>query len=155
MYIGPIGYAPTGTPISLVSFAEPDFQRFPRFRDALAAAQMAELGPGDAIYIPALWWHHVESLLRLNILVNYWWRPAGAPQVGVPSALDALLHCLLKFKDLPPEHRAAWGALFEHFVFNESDPAAHIPAQRRGVLGPMTPEQAQQVRDFIVQRLKG
>ena len=70
---------PTGTPISLVEFAKPDFERFPKFRDALGAAQVAELEPGDAIYIPPLWWHHVESLDRCNMLVNYWWkvRPAA------------------------------------------------------------------------------
>ena len=30
--------------------------------------------PGDAIYIPPLWWHHVESLGQFNVLVNYWYR---------------------------------------------------------------------------------
>lgn len=71
LYIGPIGHAPTGTPISLVSFREPDFERFPRFREALAAAHVAELEPGDALFIPTLWWHHVESLDKHNVLVNY------------------------------------------------------------------------------------
>src|SRR5262249_2621219 len=51
LYIGPLDFAPTGTPISLVDFAAPDFARFPRFRDACAQAQSAELGPGDAIFI--------------------------------------------------------------------------------------------------------
>lgn len=71
LYVGPLGHAPTGTPISLVSFREPDFERFPRFREALAAALVAELDPGDALYIPTLWWHHVESLAKCNMLVNY------------------------------------------------------------------------------------
>jgi hypothetical protein len=78
LYIGPRDFAPTPTPISMVDFAEPDFERFPRFREALAAAQVADLGPGDAIYIPSLWWHHVRSLGMLNILVNYWWLPEGS-----------------------------------------------------------------------------
>ena len=71
MYVGPLDYAPTGTPISLVTVADPDLGRFPRFKEALAAAQVAELEPGDAIYIPQLWWHHVESLSKYNVLVNY------------------------------------------------------------------------------------
>ena len=73
LYIGPLDFAPTGAPMSLVSLHAPDFARFPRFREALAAAVSAELGPGDAIFIPPLWWHHVESLEPFNLLVNYWW----------------------------------------------------------------------------------
>jgi hypothetical protein len=78
LYIGPRDFAPTPTPISMVDFADPDFTRFPRFRAALAVAQVADLGPGDAIYIPSLWWHHVRSIGMLNILVNYWWLPEGS-----------------------------------------------------------------------------
>lgn len=37
LYIGPLGHAPTGTPISLASLTEPDFDRFPRLHDAFAA----------------------------------------------------------------------------------------------------------------------
>jgi hypothetical protein len=78
LYLGPLDFAPTPTPISLVSFRSPDFERFPRFRDALAAAEVAELGPGDALYIPSLWWHHVESIGVLNAMVNYWWSAPAA-----------------------------------------------------------------------------
>ena len=117
LYIGPLDFAPTGTPISLVSFREPDFERFPRFREALAAAHMAELGPGDAIYIPPLWWHHVESLERLNMLVNYWWKgPPDAP-ADAPSAFAALHQSVKTFEHATPEQRAAWDALFGHLVF--------------------------------------
>jgi Cupin-like domain len=117
LYVGPLDFAPTGTPVSLVSFREPDFARFPRFREALAHALVTELGPGDAIYIPPLWWHHVESLERLNALVNYWWKgPPGAP-VEAPSAFTALHQSLAAFRDAPPAERAAWEALFAHFVF--------------------------------------
>lgn len=153
LYIGPLDFAPTGTPISMVSLDQPDLQRFPRFAQALAAAQSAELEPGDAIYIPPLWWHHVESLLSFNVLVNYWWRPVPN-LVGSASALPALLHAILKFRHLPPEQRAGWAAIFQHFVFNAEDPAAHVPEARKGVLGDITPERAKQVRDFIVDQLR-
>jgi len=117
LYIGPLGFAPTGTPISLVSFREPDFDRHPRFREALAHALVAELEPGDAIYIPPLWWHHVESLERLNALVNYWWKgPPDAP-ADAPSAFDCLHQSVKAFRHATPEQRAAWDALFGHFVF--------------------------------------
>ncbi|HUP97687.1 MAG TPA: cupin-like domain-containing protein [Usitatibacter sp.] len=117
LYIGPLDFAPTGTPISLVSFREPDFARFPRFRDALAASQVAELGPGDAIYIPPLWWHHVESLERLNALVNYWWYGAPDAPAEAASAFDCLHQSVRTFKNASAEQRAAWDALFGHFVF--------------------------------------
>lgn len=155
LYVGPIGYAPTGTPISLVSFREPDYARFPRFRDALAASQVAELGPGDAIYIPTLWWHHVESFDKYNVLVNYWWKGALASSSRPESALNCLLHCLLDLRPLPPEHREAWRTIFDHYVFDAAaDPAAHIPEHKRGVLGRMTPELDRQVREFLVGKLK-
>src|SRR5579862_7888289 len=84
LYVGPLDYAPTGAPMSLVQLHAPDFDRFPRFRTALAAALSAELGPGDALFIPALWWHHVESLEPFNLLVNYWWHAGGAPAIDGP-----------------------------------------------------------------------
>jgi hypothetical protein len=117
LYIGPLDFAPTGTPISLVSFREPDFARFPRFREALAAAHVAELDPGDAIYIPPLWWHHVESLGPLNALVNYWWKGRPEAPADAPSAFGALHQSLEAFRHAPPEQREAWDALFGHFVF--------------------------------------
>jgi oxalate decarboxylase/phosphoglucose isomerase-like protein (cupin superfamily) len=91
LYIGPLDFAPTPTPISLVDFKAPDFERFPRFREALANARVAELDPGDAIYMPPLWWHHVESLSGLNILVNYWWGAAAdAPKQAFEKLLAGL-----------------------------------------------------------------
>ena len=46
LYVGPLDFAPTGAAMSLAPLAEPDFERFPRTREALAAAQVADLGPG-------------------------------------------------------------------------------------------------------------
>ncbi len=155
LYIGPIGHAPTGTPISLVEFASPDAERFPRFQEALAAAQTADLEAGDAIYIPPLWWHHVESLERCNMLVNYWWKGRPEAPLAAASALDVLLHSLLNLRGLPPDQRRAWRAILEHYVFGADDETAkHIPEARRGVLGKMSPEFEKSVREFLVTQLK-
>jgi hypothetical protein len=155
LYIGPLGYAPTGTPISLVSLAHPDFQRFPRFREALAAALVAELAPGDALYIPALWWHHVESLAKYNVLVNYWWKGRMGASAGGDSALNCLLHCLLSLRHLPAEQRQVWRVFFDHYVFGaDAQTTAHIPEPVRGVLGDISPELAQQLKAFLVTQLQ-
>ena len=155
LYVGPIDYAPTGAPMSLVPLHAPDFTRFPKFREALAAARSAELSAGDALFIPPLWWHNVESLDPLNVLVNYWWHARGAP-LGSDTGSDSLLHAILNIRPLPAPARAAWRALFEHYVFGERDHAtAHIPPHRQGLLGDLTPADAARLREQIAQRLKG
>jgi hypothetical protein len=155
LYIGPIGYAPTGTPISLVEFANPDYDRFPKFREALEAAQVAEMEPGDAIYIPPLWWHHVESLDRCNMLVNYWWKGRPDAPVQAGSALDVLLHGLINLRQLSAEQREAWRAILDHYVFSADEHTAeHIPESKRGVLGEMSPEYLRSVKEFLVAQLK-
>ena len=155
LYIGPLDFAPTGAPMSLVSLHEPDFQRFPRFREALAAAVSAELAPGDAIFIPPLWWHHVESLERFNVLVNYWWHAAGDGQaVGAASGFDTVIHALLNLRTLPPATREAWQALFDHFVFGtQADITGHIPEHRHGMLGALSPEDVARLRAYLKERL--
>jgi hypothetical protein len=145
LYIGPIDFAPTGAPMSLVSLHDPDFARFPRFRHAMEAAVTAELGPGDAIFIPPLWWHHVESLEPFNLLINYWWHGGGG--------FDSLLAAILNLRPLPDATREAWRALFDHYVFGAQDEVTrHIPPQRRGVLGELSPADAAKVREFLARR---
>lgn len=149
LYIGPLEYTPAGAPVSMVSLENPDFERFPRFREALACAQVAELEPGDAIFIPALWWHHVVSLSVVNVLVNYWWEDAATPSRRI-SPVHSLMHSLLSIRHLPPEQRQAWGRIFSYFLFDpRQDPAGHIPEHRRGVLGPLAEEQIDAIRQMI------
>jgi len=154
LYIGPLDHAPTGTPISMVDFSRPDFERFPRFRDALAQAQSAELGPGDAVFIPSLWWHHVQSLERFNVLVNYWWHASVEGRALPSSALDCLLHSVLGLRALPAEQRRAWGAIFNHYIFDPDSAAAdHIDPDCRGILGSLTPEQQRNFSALLGARL--
>jgi hypothetical protein len=155
LYIGPLDFAPTGAPMSLVPLHAPDFARFPKFRQALQAARQAVLGPGDAIYIPPLWFHHVESLEPFNALVNYWWHAAGGTVGAAPSGFDALMHGMLNLRSLPAPVRAAWRALFEHYVFaGEGAASEHIPAHRRGVLGALDAADAERLRALLAERLK-
>jgi Cupin-like domain len=152
LYIGPIDNTPAGQPISFVDAAAPDFDRFPRYREALKAAQIAELEPGDAIFIPSQWWHGVESLGRLNTLVNFWWRQTPA---YMDSPVSALMTCLLTIRDLPPAQREAWRVLINHYVFEANDEtAAHIPEHAQGVLGALTEDKARYLRSVLLNRLK-
>jgi hypothetical protein len=149
LYVGPLDFAPTGAAIGIARLDRPDDPRFPRLKDALAEAQVADLHPGDAIYIPPMWWHHVESLAQINALVNYWWKPVPATGLAPNTALGCLMHCILTFRSLPPAERAAWKGLLDYYVFGDEDPAAHIPAGRRGILGPLTHEQLAAFRETI------
>jgi hypothetical protein len=155
LYIGPLDYAPTGAPMSLVSLREPDFARFPLFNEALAVALTAELGPGDAIYIPPLWWHHVESLEPFNLLVNYWWRAAAGAATATESAFDSLIHAILNLRSLPPATREAWRVLFDHYVFGaQAGAVEHIPAHRHGILGKVSAADAARLRAYLAEHLQ-
>jgi hypothetical protein len=155
LYVGPLDFAPTGAPMSLVELTAPDLARFPKFAAALAAAVSAELAPGDAIYIPPLWWHHVESLETFNVLVNYWWHAAGGPAQDAHTGFDALLHAMLNLRELPPADRAAWRLLFDRYVFGpQEEVTAHIPRQRQGLLGPLSAQDVAALRAGLAQRLK-
>ena len=146
LYMGPIDFTPSGTPISLVSLHDPDLTRFPRFAEALRHAVQAELTPGDALYIPYGWWHHVESLAPFNALVNYWWN--SSPNYGSPYGV--LMHAALVLRDLPQDQRAVWHGMFEELVFNDPEQAlAHLTPEQRGLLGPPSPKRAQIVRSIL------
>ncbi len=154
LYVGPLDFAPTGAAMSMVSLRDPDFTRYPKFRTALAAAQVAVLEAGDALFIPPLWWHHVESLEPFNVLVNYWWHDLLGANSNADSAFDALLHGILSIRGLPPESRQAWRAFFEQYVFGAHvDSIEHIPPERRGILADLSQEQVKALRVHLAKKL--
>jgi len=151
LYPGPIDFTPAGQIISMVDFEKPDFDAFPRFRAALEHAQVAELEPGDAIWVPSMWWHHVDGLEALNVLVNYWWNATPAWMDAPANVLD---YALLALRDLPRRQREAWKALFDFYVFDfEDESIAHIPENRRGVLAPMDAMRARRLRAQLLRKI--
>ncbi|WP_343888329.1 cupin-like domain-containing protein [Sphingomonas oligophenolica] len=150
LYIGPFEFTPAGTPVSLLDPDEPDLDRFPRAAEALANARVVTLAPGDALFIPHMWWHHVHSLDPLSILVNYWWNEAPPPQPGL-APIDAMIHALLTFSGLPENQRAAWRAMFDEVVFGP--PVDHIPAGRRGIRGDLSEASKERLRRQIAQMM--
>ncbi|MDB5681739.1 MAG: cupin-like protein [Sphingomonas bacterium] len=151
LYLGPIDNTPAGRAISMVDFHAPDLDAHPRFTEALAHAQVAELEAGDALYIPAMWWHHVEGLDPFNVLVNYWWREAPR-WLGQPQ--EALTHAILAIRDLPDDQKAKWRDLFDYYVFdNGDDVVSHIPEEGRSILAPLTADNAGRIRAFLLRQL--
>ena len=151
LYVGPPDHTPAGQAISLVDFARPDLERFPKFAQALARAQVAELGAGDAIFMPSMWWHHVEALDRFNVLVNYWWRQSPA---HMDSPMNALLMAMLSVRDLPPAQRQAWRQFFDHYVFAADEHTrSHIPRAAQGGLQPLDPDGARVLRARLLKSL--
>ena len=149
LYPGPPDFTPAGQMISQVDIRNPDFDRFPLYARALEAAEVAELDPGDALYIPTLWWHGVESLEDFGVLVNYWWRDIAE---DAESPANTLLHAALSLKDLPPEQKARWKAVFDHLVFG--GPLPDLPATANTLFaGPLTPRQQAAVRAFLAKSL--
>ena len=148
LYVGPLDVTLAGQPVSMVDPLAPDLGRYPRFEAASRRAQVADLEPGDAIYIPTLWWHHVAASAPINILVNYWHNDAR--QGG---GFLALVHAILAIRDRPEPERAAWRAWFDHMVFGADAPAsfAHLPPHAQGVAGPPSPERDAMMRRFIAQ----
>ena len=110
LYVGPLDPTPSGQAISLVDFNDPDLTRHPRFREAQRHARSAVLHPGDAIRIPSMWWHHIESLNGFNLLINYWWCTTPAA-MGSPT--DALMHAILSLRDLPERQTGSLARTFQ------------------------------------------
>ncbi len=154
LYVGPMDVTPAGAPVSLVDFARPDFEKFPKFKVALNAALTADLAPGDAIYIPALWWHHVQATGGVNLLINYW---AGGSIVGEqkPVPADNLMMAMMTFRDLPQQDKNAWQAFFNYYVFSDqNDKHQHIPKAALGMLAPWDDQTKKALKKWLIRQLK-
>jgi hypothetical protein len=99
-----------------------------------------------------MWWHQVEALDDINILVNYWW--TTVPEfLGAPS--DALLHAMLSIRGLPKPQKDAWRRFFDYYIF-EADALTHqhIPESALGRLGAMDETRAKRARALLLNQLK-
>ncbi len=152
LYVGPLDFTPSGQAISLVDTCNPDFESFPNYRTALEVSMSVELEPGDAIFIPSMWWHHVEALDDFNALVNYWWR-ATPSYLGAPA--NALQHAIMSMQGLPLEQKRVWKDIFERYVFNEDEIGfEHIPDHAKGVLAGVDEEMAKAIKARLIHFLK-
>ena len=124
----------------------------PRVAEAARHKLVADLEPGDAIFMPPMWWHHVRSTGALNVLVNYWF---GQRIDRFPFA--ALMLAMHSIRELPDAERAAWRTWFDHYVFGDGagDAVAHLPLHAQGVLGPPSPQRDQMIIDYVIGMCRG
>ena len=121
LYIGPMDFTPAGASLSLVDFNNPDFNKHPKFHQALDNALFAELEPGDAIYIPTLWWHHVQATGGVNVLINYWEGGSINGKIS-PAPADNLLMAMLSIRDLPLAQKKCLEGYIRLLYFFRSEP---------------------------------
>ncbi len=152
LYPGPLDLTPAGVPISMVDLDAPDFERFPKFHKALGHAQEARLEPGDALFIPALWWHHVRTTGPLNLLVNYWWNEVPA---AAYSPFSTLYLAALSLKRVPADQRQAWRDLVNYFIFDEGgEPMGHLPDVPSVFQHDLTTEQMETYKRYFRENIK-
>lgn len=64
----------TSMVMSPVDISSPDLEKFPLFSGARRTHCV--LRPGDVLFMPAFWWHEVQSypdpVERRNLAVNFW-----------------------------------------------------------------------------------
>jgi hypothetical protein len=111
-----------------------------------------ELEPGDALFLPNLWWHRVESTAPFNGLINYWWDAFAS---GPDSPYTTMLLAMIAISERPPRERQAWRAMFDHYVFRGGGhPLAHLPADQHGLLGPLKPDNYGKIRARVLHMLR-
>jgi len=153
LYVGPIDHTMAGQPVALAVGAAAGDPRFPRFEAIRAQALVAELEPGDALYLPKLWWHQVEAGGAFNMLVNYWWDAFSA---GPDAPYTTMMLAMIAIAERPDAERAAWRAFFDHYVFRPNGhPLAHLPEDRHGVLGPLRGGNYGRIRAMVMRLLRG
>ena len=151
LYPGPLEPTPGGQVITMVDLKNPDFERFPRVRQALDAAVVVDLEPGDAVYYPSMWWHQVEALSPFNIMINFWWLTAPA-YMGNP--MDIVMHAMLGLRDRPEAEKQAWREVFDYYVFGSPEtPREHLPPSAQGALADLDNNMVRRLRALVKNKL--
>jgi hypothetical protein len=133
--------------------------RFPRSRfrapsplpRRAGGGEVAELEPGDLLFYPALWWHHVEALDAFNVLVNYWWNTSPA---FVDNPQNTLMHALLSLRDRPEHEKSGLEGAVRLLCLRTRRPGRRaLPEAARGNLAPMDEIKARRLRAWLLNRL--
>ncbi len=151
LYPGPLEPTPAGQVVTMADIENPDFDRFPRIQQALDAAIVVDMEPGDGLYYPSMWWHQVQAFDAFNIMMNYWW--ISSPKyMGNP--MDIVMHAILGLRDRPEAEKKAWREVFDYYVFGSSDiPREHLPESTHGALAEMNDLSARRIRTTLKNKL--
>ncbi len=69
---------------SRVELSNPDLEKFPLFKKATPL--VVELQAGEALFIPSLWWHHLENM-EDSVAMNFWWSVGWKAAVAWGAAM--------------------------------------------------------------------
>merc|ERR1712070_563746 len=101
-----------------VDLGNPDLQRFPKVVDAHFIEAL--VGPGDVLFLPRFWWHHVHALPGDNVSLNFWGeKPKPGNLVDVMRALPDDVRAFAAsrvaeataFNNMPADSQVSAGAL--------------------------------------------
>lgn len=150
LYIGPLDFTPAGQSISLVDFKKPDFTKYPKFEQALKHAHVAELEAGDALFLPSMWWHHVEGLSHFNLLATFWW---SSTEHLLDESGNALLYSIMALRNISEDKKDIWFNLFRHYIF-DAPSLNYIPEHAKGMLNPLNEKALRSFKDYLIKRLR-
>jgi lysine-specific demethylase 8 len=77
-----------------VDLDDPDYLRHPRLRRA--RGYQCVLRPGESLYIPTGWFHHVVHLSPVTIAVNFWWPASRFDPFLVPNVRESAVYKLVR-----------------------------------------------------------
>lgn len=147
LYPGPLSPTPGGQVVTIADLSRPDFTRFPRLKTALENAYIADLEPGDGLYYPSMWWHEVEAFERFNTMVNFWWMTS---EPYLDSPMDTLMHAMMSVRERPAKEKAAWKALFNYYIFDDTKHIQnYLPPESHGLLGSIDENMARRLRSVL------
>jgi len=114
---------------SMVDLDSPDSERFPNWKHAVG--HLVELEPGDALYIPPFWWHHVQSVTPQTTSMAMWFFEHFPLSSEVSYGIGPLADDILLMRDL------------EEYIGKQLPvPGEEDPSKPR-------PVKAQKVADFV------
>ncbi|KAG8462863.1 hypothetical protein KFE25_001636 [Diacronema lutheri] len=109
-----------------------DLAKFPKFADAQPLE--AVLQPGDVLFLPQYWWHHVENLDDDCVSVNFWYVDNAQRDVQLPISEKANVALRRNVERMMAEKAGTERA---HAVFAElalGKPEAELAEDTRSVL---------------------